>query len=156
MIPLHQPGSPSQPIIDGIRRPDMFYEVYPDLALQGEDAPSNWFELALYAELNEWRPPDHPEVREAFAALMDIAGLLVERIQAHAPYSLEFVDSFHLLPGAAPAQRIPRVARTVSLLFSNAGPCSPRQEPPILAQLREELRRLHIPRLERLSDEGIQ
>jgi hypothetical protein len=148
----HQTKVDWHPLLDSIRRFRVFYEIHPELALQPEDAPASWFEIALHAEAEEPWPPDAPRSREAFSALMDMADFLVQRIGSHAPYSLEVSASYHTLhPPASGGLTRPGLARTVSLVFSDVGPCTRLEEPAILTQIRDELHRVGIPRLDRFS-----
>jgi len=144
-----------QPLLESLRRFRVFYEIHPELALQAEDAPASWFEIALHAEGEECRSPDHPKSREAFSVLMDLADFLVQRLGAHAPYALDISASYQTLhPPASGDLTPPRLARTVSLVFSGVGPCTRLEEPRMLTQLRDELSRLDIPRLDRFSGGG--
>jgi hypothetical protein len=133
-----------------IQRFGIWYEIYPDLTLQAE-APVSWFEIALHAEVDQHRPSGDPKSRESFSVLMSLADLLIERIQGHAPYRLDLSASYHSLrPNAAGLPAPPALSRTISLVFSDVGPYTILEEPPILRQLRAELGLLRIPRLDHL------
>ena len=137
-----------------VQRLGVFYGIYPDPTLQLKSAPATWFEVALHAEMTEYRPPEHPESREAFSVLMDLADYLIQRIQSHAPYGLEISDSYYLLLSTAPEGGRPRLARTVSLIFIDAGCRASEEERCMLTQLRGELSQLDVLRLDRSTGGG--
>lgn len=146
-----------QAVQEDFGRLRVFYEIYPDLTLQVENAAGTWFEIALHIEVEEHRPPDHPKSREAFSVLMEVADRLVECVKSHVPYGLEMPMAYHTLhPRAAGRPAPPRLARTISLVFSDIGPYTLHAEPQILARLRAELAHLGIPRLERAGGGGCQ
>ena len=144
-------------MLEDIRRFLVFYEIFPERIPQAGDAPSSWCEIALHVEVEEHRPPEHPNSREALFVLIGLADLLIQRVQSHAPYQLDMsalYNSLHPPPSGDFTQ--PRLARTISLVFPDITPYTHLEEPDILAQLRAELTLLGIPRLGHPSGGGCQ
>jgi hypothetical protein len=145
-----------QTMLEDIRRLRVFYEIFPERTPQAYDAPRSWFEIALHVEVKEHRPPEHPNSREAFFVLMGLADLLIQRVQAHAPYQLDMSALYNTLhPPPSGDFTQPRLAWTISLVFPDVAPYT-HLEPDILAQLRAELILLGIPRLGNPSGGGCQ
>jgi len=150
-----QPDGPT--LLEDIHRLQVSYEIYPDLTLQAEDVPGTWFEIALHIKVDEPHPPDHPESREAFSVLMGLADLLIQRVKPYAPYGLEMPPSYYtLLPLASDRHASPRLARTISLVFSGVGPYTVHEQPNILTRLKAELAHLGVPHLHQASADGRQ
>lgn len=130
-----------------------FYEIYPDLTLQGEDAPSMWFEIALHIEADEPWPPDHPKSREASTVLTGLGQMLIQRATPPASCGLERLAPYYTLHPAEHRGR-PRMAFTLSLVFLDVGPYTRLEEPGLLTQLKADLALLGIPRSEILKPES--
>ena len=130
----------------------VFYEIYPDLTLQVEDAASMWFEIALHVEAEEPWPPDHPRSLEAFAVLTGLGETLTRRVTPPASCGLEKLVPYCTLHPAE--DRGPRMAFTLSLVFLDVGPYTRLEEPGLLTQLRADLALLGIPRNETLHPES--
>jgi len=153
----HRMQSDEQILLEDIRRLQVFYEIYPNLTLQAEDVTGTWFEIALHIEVEEPRPPDHPKSRVAFSVLMGLTNLLIQRVKSYAPYGLEMPPSYYtLLPLASDRHASPRLARTISLVFSGVGPYTVHEQPDILAYLRAELIHWGVPHLHHASAGGCQ
>jgi len=127
----------------------LFYEIYPDLRLQPEDSSSDWFEVALHAEMEEYQPSHHPKSREAVAALTDVAKILIEQVRSRGRRSIDLSSAYFTLhPPASGDFTRTKVSRTLSIVFSNIGSYTLLREPLILEQLKNELSRLKILRLQ--------
>jgi len=136
-----------QPLLEDLHRFRLFYEIYPELPGETEDTQVQWFEIALHLEVAEHRPNDHPENRMASLLLIGLADHLVQRVRSHARFALDMPASYNTLHPPAPKdQNQPRMALTLSLVFSDVGPYPPRETPGLLTQLRAELALLGIPR----------
>ena len=141
-----------------LRREHVLYEIFPDLTWQPADWPLTWFEIALHADAEEYRPPGNPRSREVFSLLMDLAEFLIRQIQSHAPYELDLSASYYTLhpPGRGDCSRT-RLSRSLSLVFLNVDPYRNLEEPALLTKLKTELSNLEISRLkvDRLTDAGV-
>jgi len=127
----------------------LFYEIYPDLRLQPEDSSSDWFEVALHAEMEEYQPSHHPKSREAVAALTDVAKILIEQVRSRGRRSIDLSSAYFTLhPPASGDFANTMLSRTLSLVFSKVESYTPRREPTILTELKNELSRLNVRRLQ--------
>jgi len=131
----------------------LFYEIYPDLRWQPPDSSADWFEVALHAEMPEYRPTSHLESCAAVSALMNVANLLMQQAQSLAPDSIgRSRPYFTLHPPASGDLTQTTLSRTLSLVFSNVGSYTQLREPPILTELRIRLRQLNVPRFQRSAE----
>lgn len=131
----------------------VFYEIYPDLTLQDEDAPSMWFEIALHIEAEEAWPPDHPKSREASTVLTGLGEMLIRRATPPASCGLERLEPYYTLHPAEDRSQ-PRMTFTLSLVFLDAGPYTRLEEPGLLAELKVDLSLLGIPSSEFVKPES--
>ena len=128
------------------RDPDLFYEIYP--AFTCHSAPS-WFEIALHAETEKIQPPDHPQSRDLLCRLMNIAELLLRKLPSHPQYSVDLSSAYYSLHPPANADfTCTKLSRTLSLVFSNTGTCTQREETSLQLDLENQLSQLNIPRWE--------
>lgn len=131
---------------EALRREDLFYQIFPDLAWRPPDALYSWFELTLHVKTAEYLPRNDHRNREQLSTLMELAEFLLQQIRCHVPYQVELSNSYHTLH---PPQNkdAPMLCRSLSLLFINVSPYRSSEEPAILAQLRTSLGFLGIPRI---------
>jgi len=123
-------------------RSQLSYEVYPSRTGARDESPEQWFEIALFLEVEEIRPAH----REGSLLLIGIADDLLQRVKSHAPFDLEMPPAYYS-QHPAEDQTQPRMAITLSLVFSGAGLYTTRgEEPALLTQLRSELEALGIRR----------
>ena len=142
---------------EALRLERVFYEILPGLTWQPADMDLSWFEIALHAETEEYRPTGDPRSREAFSVLTDLAELLIKKIQAHAPYEVNLSASYYTLyPPACGDFHRTRLSRSLSLVFLNVPTYRKAVEPALLTELKTQLSLLGISRLavDRLTDAG--
>lgn len=154
----HETPIDCQRLREVLRRERVFYEIFPDLTWQPADKGLSWFEIALHAESEEYEPAGEPRSREAFSVLMDLAELLIQKIQAHAPYEVTLSTSYYTLhPPACGDFRRSRLSRSLSLVFFNAPTYRKAEGPALLTEIKTQLSFLGIPRLtvDRLTDAGV-
>ena len=145
----HHPIHDRQRQPEGAGHQQIVYQIYPDLTWQAPDTSFDWFEIALHAEVDEYRPPDHRRSREAFSALITVAELLIQRLPLHTSCVVELSSSYYTLhPPACGDFTRTRLSRSLSLVFSSVEPYKHREEPPLLAALRTELALLNISKFE--------
>ena len=132
-------------LVESLGRFPLFYEVYPALIEGAGDTHEQWFEIALHLEVREHRPHVHPENQEGSLLLIGLADVLVQRVKSHAPFALDMQPAYYTLHPAEPEDRNePRIALTLSLIFTGLGPYTSRKKPALLTQLRAELELLGI------------
>jgi hypothetical protein len=123
----------------------MFYEVYPDLTLQADEAVLTWFEIALHMEVKEHRPLTDPGSGEACLVLAGLADVLIRCAEPHVRRRPEPARPYYTVhPPAGDAPGRARMARTISLVSSDLQPYTRHQEPAVLTRLRKELSLLGI------------
>jgi hypothetical protein len=153
----HETPIDCQWLRETLRRERVFYEIFLDLTWQPADMDLSWFEIALHAETEEYKPAGDPRSREAFSVLMDLAEFLIQQIQAHAPYEVDLSASYYTLhPPACGDFRRTRLSRSLSLVFFNVAPYRKAEEPVLLTEIQTHLSLLGISRLEmdRMTDAG--
>ena len=123
------------------------YQLYPEVTLGGLNESATWFELALHAEGDEYRPASLPASLEARFVLTGLADFLIGQLQPFGPFNLTRAETNTLHPEAPAGVPRVRIARTLSLVFSDVGAYTARTEPRLLTQLRAELNRLGLDRL---------
>ena len=151
----HETPIDCQRLRDALRGERVFYEIVPDLTWQHADMDLSWFEIALHAETEKYGSSGDPRSREEFSVLMDLAELLIQKIQAHAPYDINLSASYHTLhPPACGDFRRTRLSRSLSLVFFNVLTHRKAEEPALLTELKTQLSLLGIPGLtvDRLTD----
>jgi len=147
-----------QRLREALRRERVFHEIFPDLAWQSPDMDLSWFEIALHAEAEEYKPSGDPRSREAFSVLMDLAELLIQKIQAHAPYEVNLSASYYTLhPPACGGFRRTRLSPALRLVFFNVLAYRKAEEPALPTELKTQLSLLGISRLtlDRFTDAGV-
>jgi hypothetical protein len=126
-------------------RHHIVYEIFPHTSGLAPVVPCDYFEIALYAEVDQYLPPDHPRSRETYSALMDVAELLIHRLPAHEPSMIGLSASYYTLhPPPSGEWTRAKLLRSVSLAFSNVGPYKSLDELPLFTALRTQLEALQI------------
>lgn len=149
---MNKAGSPGRP--GGDTRESggkwrLFYDIYPDLRWQPAGSSADWFEVALHAEMPEYRPPGHPLSREAFCAVAGVADFVMQQLKSPGPCSIGRSGPYFTLHPAAPGDFAQTtVSRTLSLVFSNVEPYTRLREPAILAEIKSQLSELRVPRFQ--------
>ncbi len=129
------------------------HEIFPDFPGDAGELPVPWLEIALHLEVEERSPAGHPKANQEIALLMDLANRLIQRAATYGPCEAETSAAYYsLLPSASGFPAPPKLARSVSLVFTGIECQSPFAEPAILTILRRELAQLGIPRAQRLQD----
>lgn len=136
--------SERRPIAADVRRHRVFYEMYPSPPEAVEERGEQWLEIALHAEVGEQLRRDHPETHQASLLLIGIADYLVQRVQCQARFALELPASYFTILPAGPAEQTPRIALTLSVVFSRMEPTTPEKELALRMQVREELASLGV------------
>lgn len=130
----------------------MFYEVFPMPITIAAYMDEQWFEIALHIEVEGPRARDHPESRRAFSILTSLADLLIQSVRPYAPYNLEMPPCYYTLhPVESGHPASPRLARTLSLVFTDISPNRVHDGLGILARLESELAFLGVPHLQNAS-----
>lgn len=128
----------------------IFYEIYPDLRWQPAYSSADWFEVALHAQMSEYRPPNHPSSREAIFALVEVADFLMQKVNAPAPCSMSRSSPYFTIhPPASGDFAQTMLSRTVSLVFSNVGSYTQFQKPSLLNEIENHLSHRNIFRFQR-------
>ncbi len=139
-----------------LRSERVFYEIYPVLTWQPADILTDWFEIALHAEIEAYFPPSNPRSLQVFSMLTDLAEFLIGRIDPPPPtYGVSLSASCYTLhPPANGDFHQTKLSRSLSLVFLNVDPYRNLEEPAILTQLKKQLSLLEIPRqkLDRFTD----
>lgn len=150
----HETPIDCQRLREALRSERVFYEIVPDLTWQPADMDLSWFEIALHAETEEYKPAGDRRSREVFSVLTELAELLIRNIQAHAPYEVNLSASYYTLH--PPACGRTRLSRSLSLVFLNIPTYRKAVEPALLTELKTQLSLLGISRLavDRLTDAG--
>ena len=129
------------------------HEIFPDFPGEAGELPVPWLEIALHLEVEERSPAGHPKAKQEIALLMDLANRLIQRAATHGPCEVETSAAYYsLLPPAGGYPALPKLARSVSLVFTGIECQSVFAEPFILTLLRRELAQLGIPRALRPQD----
>jgi hypothetical protein len=126
------------------------YDIFPVLICQDPDAPVDWFEIALHAEVDAREPLDGPERREAIAVLHEIAEFLAQRIPADEAIDLHLSPRYYTAQPALAGEplSLARLFRSLSLEVCNLPPYLKSEEPPLLSELKNQLQQLEISRVE--------
>lgn len=128
--------------------PRLFYEVFPERGGEPEGESPCSFEIALHAEMEEYYPPDDPRNRAVLEVLMELAGKLIHRAQLRSSDSFNLSGSYHTLhPPDEVESTLPRLCRTLSLVFANGNPLEHSEEPVLLEQIKAQLRLLNVTRM---------
>lgn len=131
----------------------LFYEIYPDFRWQPEDSFADWLEVTLHAEMEEYQPSDHPKSRETVSVLTDVAKILIQQVESRGGRAIDLSSAFFTLhPPASGNFADTMLSRTLSVVFSKLGSRALRGEPNILTELKNELGRLNVPRLQRSAE----
>jgi hypothetical protein len=121
----------------------IFYEIYPDLKWQAADSSVDWVEVALHADTAEYRPAEHPKIREALLALEKVADVLTRQIDS--PCSIDRSNPYFTLhPPASGDVAQMTLSLTLSIVYSNIGSYTQLAEPSILSELRHQLSLLGV------------
>ena len=126
------------------------YDIFPVLTYQAPDAPVDWFEIALHAEVDAREPLDGPERREATAVLNEIAEFLAQRIPADEAVDLHLSTRYYTAQPAPAGEplSLTRLFRSLSLEVCNIPPYLKSEEPPLLIGLKSQRQQLEIPKVE--------
>lgn len=129
--------------------PQLYYELYPEFLGDRANASATWFEVALHAEVGGFHPADHPESRAAIRALMDAADQLILHAQAFSYDAFELSPSHYTLhPSEQPDPAGPKLARTLSLVFSKSSASGQDAEFGLPDQMKEQLAALNVFRMQ--------
>jgi len=128
--------------------PRLFYEVFPEHGGEPEGKSPCSFEIALHAEMEEYYPPDDPRNRAVLEVLMELAGKLIQHAQLRSSDSFDLSGSYHTLhPPDEVEPTVPRLCRTLSLVFANGKPLEYSEAPVLLEQIKAQLRLLNVTRV---------